>query len=68
MQNVEYSSYRSKDPEAADYGRDPFWQAEMIEEALWIATSSKKDDLRGKSFTVTVSEDGLSVTITEFEV
>lgn len=68
MQSVAHTSPHTRDEEAADYARDPFWQHEEVKAAIYkyvTQGSSAMADLRGKSFTVTVGEDGLTVTVTD---
>jgi hypothetical protein len=68
MQTITHTSYRAQDEDAAAYAEQPFWQFETVKEALYkYATqeSSAMSDLRGQSFTITVAEDGLHVTVTD---
>lgn len=58
----------ARDERADDYGKDGFWQNEIIKQAFYRhkrLSDGSHADLRGRSFTVTVSDDGLSVTITD---
>ena len=63
-ENTEFRSYYAEKENAAAYGRDPFWQMEMVKQAIYNAvTGTEQADLRGHEFTVSVSDDGLSVNI-----
>lgn len=67
LTTVTHTSYHARDGEAADYARDPYWQQEMVREALYKFVSGGSGgnfhDLRGKSFTIKVGQDGLTVSI-----
>lgn len=72
MQPVTHTSPYIRDEEAADYARDPFWQFEMVKQALYKFACTHGtggfQDLRGQSFTVEVAEDGMSVTVTPIQI
>lgn len=68
---TKHTSPKAKQPDAKDYGNSGFWQYEEVRAALYKHVTFPSEigvgfsDLRGKSLTVTVSEDGLHVTIEE---
>lgn len=67
MQTVKHTSPYARDEESSDYATDPFWQHEEVKAAVYkyvTQTSPAMSDLRGTSFTVNVSEDGLTVEVT----
>lgn len=69
LPTVEYVSPYARDEEAADYAKDPFWQYENLKAALYkVVTGGAGNhfhDLRGRSFAITVGQDGHTVTVTD---
>jgi hypothetical protein len=66
-----HESYNAHSKEASEYAKDEFWQFELIKEALFEhikiegARHLFSGDLRNRNLIVSVSEDGLSVTVSE---
>lgn len=63
---TEHTSPFVGDREERDYAKDGFWQFEEVKAALLqhVHVPSKGvSDLRGRTFSVTVAEDGLHVTV-----
>ena len=68
MQTINHTSPHLRDEEASDYASDPFWQFEDVKAAAYKYVTQNRGsmaDLRGQSFTITVAEDGLHVTVTD---
>jgi hypothetical protein len=67
---TEHASANIGQPDEGDYGKEPFWQFDEVKMALFKHVSLPGwgrgiSDLRGRTFNVTVAEDGLHVTVEE---
>ena len=61
-----HTSPHTKSPDADDYAKDGFHQYELVNDAVRQHVGRHlTNDLRGRGFAVTVSDDGLTVTVVE---
>lgn len=70
MKVTEYTSHRAGDRDEHYYAKSSFWQFELAKAAFSKHVYGPKapyglTDLRGREFTIRVSQDGLHVTVEE---